>query len=500
MSPAGAEQRAGSAGASPHEPRLVRGTVLTSIDRPTSLAFGPDGRLYVASPTAITALTLDPATKHVLASEPIASGLDWVLGIAFDPTAPASPVTVYASHQDESATGGFQGTVSTFTAPGWQRQDVITGLPTSAPELNHLTNGLAFDSGGTLYIAQGSATDSGIADPPGSQAYWPETPLSAAVLRANIHAPGFNGAITYTPAGPPQNDNVDLAGGDVAVFASGLRNPYDLVLHSNGRIYATDNGPLGQSYSATCSTSGSPSSTTDELNLIELDHYYGHPNRNRGRTDARQCTYHPGSEGSGAGFTGPIASLPAHCSCDGIVEYTGAALVNLIPGDLIYTEFSRGNISRARLSNGGASVQTTDLVAEDFRGPLDVTMGPDGTIYVAEYNGDRISYLAPDSDGDACADPRELGPNETLGGRRSPDNPWDFFDVNGNSVINLLDDIYAVVAAFGPASGPNYAIEKDRSPPTPGAEPWTLGPPDGTINAVDDIMGIVAQFGHSCAG
>jgi hypothetical protein len=67
-------------------------------------------------------------------------------------------------------------------------------------------------------------------------------------------------------------------------------------------------------------------------------------------------------------------------------------------------------------------------------------------------------------------------------------------------VVNLFDDVYGVVAAFGPAAAPNYVQAADRSPPPPGATPFDLGPPDGTINAVDDIVGVVAQFGNRCAG
>jgi glucose/arabinose dehydrogenase len=251
---------ADSTGGAPGTPALLRGTLAATFDTPTSLAFGPDGRLYVASVSNIDALTIDPITKQVLDIEPIAADLNFVLGIAFDPTTP-SPVTVYAAHQNEAATDGFEGAISKFSAPDWERQDVITGLPTSAPLLNHLTNGIAFDEDGRLFIAQGSTTDAGITDPPGAQTYFPEGALSAAILVADIHAPGFDGAITYSPAGPPLDDNVNQTGGDVVVLASGLRNPYDLVLHSNGRLYATDNAPLGLTYSLSCTVSGSPAAS-----------------------------------------------------------------------------------------------------------------------------------------------------------------------------------------------------------------------------------------------
>jgi glucose/arabinose dehydrogenase len=394
------------------EVSFQRGVLNGAINHPTSLAFGPDGRLYVANETTIQALTLDAEGTHVTSTELVASGLDNALGIAFDPTAPASPVTVYASRQDPTATAGFRGTISKFTAPAWTREDVITGLPTSEPYLNHMTNGIAFDSQGRLFIAQGSGSNAGLAAPGGVQTYWPETPLSGAILVADIHAAGFDGAITYNPSGPPADYNVDQTGGEVQVFAPGLRNPYDLVLHSNGHIYATDNGPMSDVTSLTCSQDGGSVNQSDELNLIEEGNYYGFPNRNRGRTDPRQCTYHAPSQASTADFTAPIAILPAHCSCDGMAEYTSDAFGGAMQGDLIFAQFQLfpGGIGRAVLSADGTAV-TVSTLASGYDMPLDVTVGPTGIIYVAEY-GEHISYLEPQS-ATATAQPTSATPTAT---------------------------------------------------------------------------------------
>ena len=111
-----------------------------------------------------------------------------------------------------------------------------------------------------------------------------------------------------------------------------------------------------------------------------------------------------------------------------------------------------------------------------------------------------------DTDGDGCSDEQENGPNQELGGRRDYLNPWDFYDVNGDLSVSIPEEILPIAAAFGPSTGPNYTTAKDRtSPPTADEEPdpakrepWDLGPPDGTINIIDDILGAARQFGHNC--
>lgn len=372
-----------------------RGTLGITIDSPTSLTFGPDGRLYVASRTEIRALTLNAAGDAVVSTQQIATDLTGVLGIAFDPTTGLSPMTLYASGQDETAPAGYQGIVSKFTAPDWMREDVITGLPTSAPTLNHMTNGLAFDSSGRLFIAQGSATDAGVADPPGSATYWHETPLSAAILVADIHAAEFDGHITYS-SGPPTNDNIDQTGGDVSVYAPGTRNPFDLVMHSNGHIYATDNGALGQITSLDCNTNGGTTSVSDELNLIEQGNYYGAPNRNRGRSDPRQCTYRSPQAGNGSDYTAPIAILPSHCSCDGMAEYGSDAFGGKLQRGIVIAQFIRGNVSIAELSADGRTVVSQSILDDDFESPLDVAVSSLGVIYVAEFSRNTVAYLIPE--------------------------------------------------------------------------------------------------------
>ncbi len=143
---------------------------------------------------------------------------------------------------------------------------------------------------------------------------------------------------------------------------------------------------------------------------------------------------------------------------------------------------------------------------------LEARMKSTGTLVTDDLNDDdpstnrttprvdaRVALLNldEDTDGDGCTNGEEFGRDPRFGGQRNPLNPWDFHDVNGDGVVTLFDDILAVINGFGTA-GNDPAL--DRSPAPPATQPWRQGPPDGTIDVANDILGIASQFGHSCAG
>ena len=112
-----------------------------------------------------------------------------------------------------------------------------------------------------------------------------------------------------------------------------------------------------------------------------------------------------------------------------------------------------------------------------------------------------------DTDGDGCSDIHENGPDETLGGQREYDNPWDFYDVAGSplppqngapdGVIDLPNDILGVIQHH-PSGTLGYDAQFDRGPWT-GPNSWneTQGP-DGVIDLPNDILGVILQFNHRC--
>lgn len=365
------------------------------LDRPTALVFGPDGRLYVGELTGrILAITLDDHEVIDVEFIEAVPPLQFVLGMAFNPHEPPDPITLYVSHTAlfEGEEGEpYPGTVSKLIGPDFERVDLITGLPVSTVE--HGTNGLAFDSDGRLLIAQGGTTNAGL---PSERHARHETPLSAAILVADITDPDFDGAVRYDPPGEA-SPTVNQVGGDVRVYASGFRNPFDLVAHSNGRIYATENGPNipDGPQALSCDEPGPDPWTPDELILVLEGHYYGHPNPNRGRFAERECVFRAPDDDSGQ-RTPPIATLGYSTSANGMAEYTVDTFGGSMRGDLVYVEWVTGRVMRVVLSEDGSAVESiSQLTQREFDQPLDVTVGPDGTLYIAEFQGDRIAFLRP---------------------------------------------------------------------------------------------------------
>lgn len=100
-----------------------------------------------------------------------------------------------------------------------------------------------------------------------------------------------------------------------------------------------------------------------------------------------------------------------------------------------------------------------------------------------------------DQDGDGCSDWEELGTDAFTGGSRDPFNPWDVFDINGDSEVDI-EDTQAV--AFRVDSPQVYDPDFDRE--VIGPAPWNLGPSaDGVINMAE-YWEVIAQYGTDCSG
>jgi hypothetical protein len=505
----------------------------TSSDRVTSLQFGPDGRLYVgqqdglikaytigrssvssyfvASTETITALQAIPNRNDNGALNP--SVTDRLLtGILVTGTS-ANPV-VYATSSDPRIGAGPGGgdvnldtnsgvvSVLTKTGDGWQRRDLVRGLPRS--EENHTANGLALNvQTNTLYVAQGGNTNKGA--PSANFALLPEYALSAAVLQIDLDAIG-SGTYdlptlddqTRPGTADPQdpfggNDGLNQAklvpGGPVQVYAPGFRNPYDLVLTSAGRLYTIDNGgnagwghvPIGEGANGACTNAPHEPGITeqDSLHLVTAGSYGGHPNPTRGN---KQNTFNANGQSPvsvanpvecdfrTAGIdAGDLATFPA--STNGLAEYTASNFGGALAGDLLAASFDN-KIYRIELSASGASVVSKGALFSSVGSvPLDVTALGDsaqfpGTIWVGDVQSGAIIVFEPtdfgacsganswsldeDKDGYANADELDNGTNPCSAADVPPD--WDGDHISNRNDSNDDND------AQGDSSDP-FAID-----------------------------------------
>jgi large repetitive protein len=400
------------------------------VNNATAMEYGPDGRLYVATLFGdIHALTINPDTRtftrEIIETIPDSEGGNRLtLGIAVDPDSTPDNVVLWVSHSNGSVDNGAlnSGKVSRLSGPGFtQKEDVITGLPRAIA--NHASNDIDFGPDGRLYIWQGGNTGAGSANTaPTEFGNRPEQVLSAALLVADVKAPGFNGNAASN-IGEFIEAFYARTNSDVQIYASGLRNTYDGAFHSNGRIYAPDNGlgvtgtvppvpRLGNPSNRNITTlfgqvpQDNPGKQPDPLNLIVEGGYYGHPNPYRDEVVFKDGTF----QGFNNTDNNPLNNIPSghpdyqepmlilgdNRSANGIIEYTADNFFGQLQGDLLITNFSQGdNVTRVRLSSDGLSAIGTSSLAGGFTDPLPIEMGPDGSFVVGEFNGNKITILEP---------------------------------------------------------------------------------------------------------
>src|SRR5215208_5670647 len=373
---------------------------------PTSLQFGPDGRLYVAQQNGtIKAYTIqrtganaysvtNTETINLVASMPnrnddgsLNSSVTGrqVTGILVAGTQ-LQPVIYVGSSDPRIGAGGSgtdlnldtnSGIISRLDWDGskWVKTDLVRGL--SRSEENHSVNGMQLSADGkTLFVAAGGNTNQGA--PSNNFALLPEYALSAAILKIDLAAIGNS---TYDlptlddenrPGNPDSNDPFGgddgknqakiVPGGPVQVYAPGFRNPYDLLIAKSGKMYTIDNGgnagwgdlPVGEGPAGNCTNQINEPGTTDKdtLHLVSGQGYYGgHPNPTRGNTNNTFNTTNPQS---------PVpASNPVEC------DYRAPGSGPGQKGNLASFNASTNGLAEYKASNFGGAMDG-DLLAASF--------------------------------------------------------------------------------------------------------------------------------------
>lgn len=573
---------------------------------PTSLQFGPDGRLYVADVdgtirvydivrhgsndyevTATETILLiknipnhdDDGTPNPGVTSRQVTGL-WVGGTA------AAPI-LYVTSSDPRIGGNDAGLDTgldtnsgmlsrlTQSVPGsWagaQKLDLVRGLPRS--EENHAPNGMALSPDGqTLYLAQGGHTNMGA--PSNNFALLPEYAYAAAILSIDLAAIGES---TYdlptlddpTRGGPGQGAENDPFGGNnglnqarldptgpVQIHAPGFRNPYDVLVASDGRMYTIDNGPnagwgarpAGEGPGGNCTNAirEPGESQEDGLHFVRQAGYYGgHPNPTRGNpagifgdeslspvpfalANPVECDHRDVGPDVGAGESGALEQW-SH-STNGLVEYTSGNFGGAMQGDLLATGWNSGRIVRVKLAydaSGDPTVVLSSILFNSVSGsPLDMTAQGDsdpfpGTIWVASlYSGGPIRVFEPadfggcgasydpvldeDGDGYSNADEIDNGTDPCSPADVPPDVDGDFLsdlndpDDDNDGTIDPLDP-FAIDPNNGLSTTLPVSYTWDNNAPSAGGL-LGLGFTGLMINGSDDYLDLYDPAGMTAGG
>ena len=393
----------------------------------TSLAIGPDGRLYASTmdgrimrfSVAPDGTLADPQTLPTIAAHN--SGPRLVTGICFDPASTPQRLVLWVSHGQlvmKEATD-WTGKISRLSGADLSEyQDFVVGLPRAVRD--HLNNQPVFGPDGALYFCQASNTAMGAPDERWGMR--PEHLLTAAVLRLDVSKvakppldakTGDGGA--YDPGAP---------GAPLTVFATGVRNSYDLLWHSNGKLYAPMNAsaaggntPAPPLPPGACKHDAVPAlanvrrTLDDYLALIEPGGYYGHPNPLRGEyvlnggnptagADPAEIPEYPVGITPQRRWRRPAYTFGKNLSPTGAIEYqNGSAFGGALRGKMLVCRYSGGDDVLV-LSLGSQGEVTEAVSGVDgltrLLDPLDLVEDPrTGNVYVAEFQPKRLTLLRP---------------------------------------------------------------------------------------------------------
>lgn len=369
------------------------------------IIFGPDGRLYCGSTnSALHVLTLN---KQLQVTKQFTKDVKetWgraVLGLAFNPATPdlllyfATSTMFWKQYGfiKDDAIGWKNGkikSVSMSSAVGDFNndvKDVVTGLPVSNHD--HSVQALEFLPNGKMLVSIGGFTNGGISVPGDKLGGFPGNPLSGAIVECP-----YNGVtnMEYSTALPGGSK---ITGGGCKVWAAGLRNSFGTTLHTNGGVYATDNGP-NQSFgvfSTNCGGGQKPSKTNpDKLFLLQPGKCHGHPNLNRGAGgNTAECVFE--SDACVKPLLGALQS-----STNGVCEYRSNTFGAEAQGNLFLSKYAPPGANEGRVSRvvlNGKVVAENGLTNEFWGASgLGISEGPRGELVMCRVQRDGFIVLKP---------------------------------------------------------------------------------------------------------
>ena len=306
------------------------------------LALTLDGRIYQLGDDDGDGLA-DRQTQLLFNDDTSEVHLQWASGMAwYDDKLYFSEDTRVGYLLDEDGDSVFD-----------QLQVVVDGLPGRQYPF-HSNNGIGFDADGKLYITVGSTTDHG----PLRKQY------EASILRANAD------------------------GTDLEVFATGFRNPFDVTIAPDGRVFSGDNGPDRLDREM-------PFYPPEELNYVQAGRDYGFPD-----VYGNGLVIRPHNSETES----PVVAFPTSVVTSGLVYYAHDHFPAAYRDGIFVAQFGGFNgqgrevvfVELQPTEDGRYTGDWTPFITFESSGrPVDVTVGPDGALYVVEWDHGyifRVTY------------------------------------------------------------------------------------------------------------
>lgn len=327
-------------------------TLASGLDHPWSMAFLPTGEILVTERAGRLRVygkdgKLSPAVTGLPAI--YAQGQGGLLGVALDPDY-AKNGLIYWSYAEETdgvnGTAVARGKLSLGAAPKVEDVQVIWRQTPKMASALHFGGRLVFGRDGKLFITTGERS----------------------ILAGRVQAQNLDGTlgkvvrINADGSIPSDNPFVNTAGAKPDIWSLGHRNIQSATLDAQGRLWTVEHGARGG----------------DELNRPEPGKNYGWPLITYGE----EYSGKPISEGATqkAGLEQPVYYWDPVIAPSGMALYNGA-LFPALKGSLLIGSMREQHVARLVLKDD--KVVGEERLFTDIGGRVrDVTVGPDGAIYV----------------------------------------------------------------------------------------------------------------------
>lgn len=490
---------------------FTKATLSTAQDRQfASINMGPDGKLYCGTMTGeIIRFSINAdgtlSSPYVINTIKNHEGAGReVIGIAFDPASTATNLIAWVTHNHVKQFGAPNHTskLSKLTGSNLQNiKDEVVNLPRSFRD--HMVLKDVFGPDGKLYFCSGAMTGMGGADD-----YWgnlPEETLAGVILQVDTKAldsyvsqHGALNALTHDVGG---SYDPFASGAPMKIYATGIRNSYDMLFHSNGTMYTAVNGSApGQN---TPAGPGVPALTNVQQNepdwvfKVHQGSYYGHPNPALGHyvlnggnptsgTDLYEVPAYPVGIKPDAKWQPAAYKVGNNYSPNGMIEYQSSAFGGALKHSILITRYSAGDDVMVMTpdANGNfpsGSVKTGIPGLTGLSDPVDLIETPNnGNLYIVEFAAHRISLFRPNSSGGGGSGSASFTDFELI----NADTDTDVSVFQSGSVIDFsklgTKNVNVRADVSGSAGSVRFGIDSTANFRTENNKPYALAGDDGT--------------------